>query len=205
MQRPTGQLRHGDRLRRSAEFVRVSREGRRAAGAEFVLLVAGGPRGDEVSRQRLGITVSRKVGGAVVRNRVKRQVREWFRSARLELRPGIDLVVIGRSAAARLASREVKGVLCSLAHKVGATRARDPRALASSAVESPSCWYASIRSPCLRGWDPPVGSSRAARGTRSRRSSATVSCAVAAWRSTGSVDVIPWGDLATTPFPEGPG
>lgn len=122
MQTPTGRLGRGNRLRRPAEFARVSREGRRVAGAEFILLVALGPGCHEGGQQRLGITVSRKVGGAVVRNRVKRHVREWFRCARRELHPGIDLVVIGRSGAARLLSREVKGALCSLAQKVGAAR-----------------------------------------------------------------------------------
>ena len=121
---PTGQLGRADRLRRSSEFGRVSREGRRAAGPEFVLLVAPGPRGHEIGEQRLGITVSRKVGRAVVRNRVKRRVREWFLAVRGELRPAIDVVVIGRSASAQLTSREVRGALCRLARDAGATRVR---------------------------------------------------------------------------------
>jgi ribonuclease P protein component len=71
---------------------------------------------------RLGITVSRKVGRAVVRNRVKRRVREWFRGSRAKLREGIDLVVIGRSSAIYLSGRETQGILCRLAREVGATR-----------------------------------------------------------------------------------
>jgi ribonuclease P protein component len=51
--------------------------------------------------------VSRKVGGAVVRNRVKRRVREWFRQARRDLAPDLDLVVVARRAAAGLSGREV--------------------------------------------------------------------------------------------------
>jgi ribonuclease P protein component len=47
---------------------------------------------------RLGITASRKVGGAVVRNRAKRLVREAFRSTRDLWLPGIDLVVIVKKA-----------------------------------------------------------------------------------------------------------
>lgn len=50
---------------------------------------------------RLGITASRKVGGAVERNRVKRRVREWFREVRGELGDR-DLVVIARRGATRL-------------------------------------------------------------------------------------------------------
>jgi ribonuclease P protein component len=86
----------------------------------FVLLVAQSTAGAE--RPRLGITVSRKVGSAVVRNRVKRRVREWFRGSRAKLRTGIDLVVIGRSMAAGLSGRETQGVLCRLVRKAGATR-----------------------------------------------------------------------------------
>lgn len=53
---------------------------------------------------RLGVTVSRKVGNAVVRNRVKRRIREWFRREGAQQAPGLDLVVIARPPAARLAS-----------------------------------------------------------------------------------------------------
>ena len=142
---PTGHFRRSARLRRPSEFGRVSREGRRVAEPAFVLLVAACPRGHEGTQQRLGITVSRKVGRAVVRNRVKRQVREWFRAARHELHPGIDLVVIGRSAAARLATREARGILCRLAHKAGAAKGRGPGSSASGA-DPPSCWYVFTRS-----------------------------------------------------------
>jgi len=99
----------------------VGREGFRVAEPTFVLLVA--PRmSDRGSPQRLGVTVSRKVGGAVVRNRVKRRIREWFRQSRPKLRQGIDLVVIGRSGASKLSGRDTEGVLCRLAHKAKATR-----------------------------------------------------------------------------------
>ena len=120
---PTGPFRRVDRLLRPSEFSKVAREGRRAAGAAFVLLVLTRAADVSESPQRLGITVSRKVGGAVVRNRVKRRVREWFRRLRPRLRDGIDVVVIGRSGAGGLSSRDTKGTLCRLAHEADATRA----------------------------------------------------------------------------------
>jgi ribonuclease P protein component len=49
---------------------------------------------------RVGVTVSRKVGGAVLRNRLKRWIRECYRRRRLELPRGFDLVVVARPAAA---------------------------------------------------------------------------------------------------------
>lgn len=57
---------------------------------------------------RLGITTSRRVGGAVVRNRIKRRVREFFRQYREQIDPVRDLVVIARSAAAELSYAEIK-------------------------------------------------------------------------------------------------
>jgi ribonuclease P protein component len=117
---PTGPFRRSDRLLRSSEYNRVGREGHRVAEPAFVLLVSARGSGAKGPSQRLGITVSRKVGGAVVRNRVKRRVREWFRHSRHELRGEIDIVVIGRSGAAGLSDRDTKGILCRLARKAKA-------------------------------------------------------------------------------------
>lgn len=60
---------------------------------------------------RLGITVSGKVGNSVVRNRIKRQVREFFRRQRAELAPGRDLLVIARSGAAQLPAEAIRAEL----------------------------------------------------------------------------------------------
>ena len=74
--------------------------GRRHASGAFVVIVraASGPTG----RARLGITASRKVGNAVVRNRVKRRVREWFRREGQPLMMDLDAVVIARAGAGGL-------------------------------------------------------------------------------------------------------
>jgi ribonuclease P protein component len=119
---PTGPFRRAHRLLRSSEYNRVGREGYRAADPAFVLLVSTRDLGAKGPSQRLGITVSRKVGGAVVRNCVKRRVREWFRHSRHELRSGVDIVVIGRTGAAGLSDRDTKGILCRLARKANATQ-----------------------------------------------------------------------------------
>lgn len=57
---------------------------------------------ESAGRARLGLTVSRRVGNAVARNRVKRRVREWFRREQGRLSPGRDYVVIARPGAASL-------------------------------------------------------------------------------------------------------
>jgi ribonuclease P protein component len=70
-------------------------------------------------RPRLGLVVSRRVGGAVERNRTKRIVREWFRQCRSQLRLKADIVVIARPDAARLGTRAAWAELSSLVAKAG--------------------------------------------------------------------------------------
>jgi len=111
----TGRFQPVDRLRRSVEFQQVIHRGRRVTGAAFVVVCAERrDRPDATAQTRLGITVSRKVGNAVVRNRVKRRIREWFRAGREPLGPGIDLIVIGRLAAAGLRFESFAGELTRL-------------------------------------------------------------------------------------------
>ncbi len=108
------------RLSRSADFDRVFRSGRSHAGREFVLYVF--PRGEE-GPPRLGLSVSRKVGGAVDRNRVKRLLREAFARESGVLPSGLDAVVVARHDAQGLAEREglegVRRELAALIAKVG--------------------------------------------------------------------------------------
>ncbi|HWE32893.1 MAG TPA: ribonuclease P protein component [Solirubrobacteraceae bacterium] len=92
------------RLSRSADFDRVFRQGRSQGGRELILYVF--PRGDDEAPPRLGLSVSRKVGSAVERNRVKRLVREAFSSGEVALPPGTDAVVVARPEARALAERE---------------------------------------------------------------------------------------------------
>lgn len=62
-------------------------------------------------RIRLGVTVSRRVGNAVARNHVKRRIREWFRNDWAKFDEPVDIVVIGRQAAAEMTGPEISSEL----------------------------------------------------------------------------------------------
>ena len=71
---------------------------------------------------RLGVTVSKKVGNAVVRNSVKRRIREWFRGSRAEFCASMDLIVIARHRAQGLSTAETFDALDELALKLDVRR-----------------------------------------------------------------------------------
>jgi ribonuclease P protein component len=87
---------NGARLRKSAEFRDVRKRGRRVSDG---LIAFGSVRsGNEISRY--GLAVSKRVGGSVTRNKVKRRLRECFSA--LEILPGYDIVVSARPEAAQV-------------------------------------------------------------------------------------------------------
>jgi ribonuclease P protein component len=121
------------RLSRSAEFERVYRQGRSKANRFLVLYAfsradddAGASEPDE--GPRLGLSVSRRVGGAVERTRVKRVLREAFWSEAERLPAGSDYVVVARPEALALADRDgmagMRAALAELVDGLGGTPAR---------------------------------------------------------------------------------
>ena len=101
-----------DRILKRGEFLRLSAEGRRVHSRFFLALVLPG-RGP---KSRLGITVTRKVGGAVVRNRIKRICREVFRHHRPS--GAWDVVLVAKKGAADATKTELADNLKPLLQRI---------------------------------------------------------------------------------------
>jgi ribonuclease P protein component len=110
----------------SRDFRRARRGGKRLVSTHFAVSVVPRPDGavktlvrkpcleEAEAGARLGITVSRKVGNAVVRNRIKRSVREWFRSERGGFTNLVDVVVVARRGASGKSMMEISRELGEL-------------------------------------------------------------------------------------------
>lgn len=108
-------MRPHQRLRRQADFRAVRASGRRAADA--LLIVNAAPSGRPAAR--FGLSVSKRVGAAVVRNRLKRRLREVLGTLNVER--GWDIVVVARAAAADAGFRELHSSIRNLAARLGVT------------------------------------------------------------------------------------
>ena len=104
------------RLRKRSEFTAVAARGSKLYLPDFIIVKAV----SELSWPRIGITVSRKVGNSVYRNRIKRLIREFFRNNR-ELFLSADYNIIARSGAVNLGfdgvCQELANGLCRFAQQ----------------------------------------------------------------------------------------
>jgi ribonuclease P protein component len=107
-------LQKADRILKRSEFSGLSETGRRLSTDFFIALIAPANRG----RSRIGITVSRKVGGAVERNRIKRLAREAFRLNRRLLDRPLDISLIARKGIAEQPNRLIAQALKDLYDKL---------------------------------------------------------------------------------------
>ncbi len=103
----TFSLTKSERLLRRADFEKLSEDGKRIDSEHFVILYSQ----NSLGKLRLGVTVSKRVGRAVMRNRVKRLVREHFRLRKALFSDSYDVNVVAKGGTSGLSSREIRGAL----------------------------------------------------------------------------------------------
>jgi ribonuclease P protein component len=86
-----------DRIRTASEYRTLSKYGKRCYSDLFIVI----SRKNQLSRSRLGITVSKKVGKAVTRNKIKREIRDYFRLNRNLLSSRMDINIIARPSSGK--------------------------------------------------------------------------------------------------------
>ena len=102
-------------LKKNADFGRVYRQGRSYGNRLLVMYVFDSGRNQE---GRIGISVSKKVGNSVVRHRLKRQIRECFRTRSHEWKDGCDIVVIAKKEAKDTEYQKIESALRHLGKKL---------------------------------------------------------------------------------------
>lgn len=104
-----------ERLTRRKEYLEIYREGAKRVGPAFICYAV---RRDDRGK-KFGLAVSRKVGNAVVRNRIKRYLREIYRTHRDCIAEGVQLVVVARPEAAALDFNECRDALRKTVGRMG--------------------------------------------------------------------------------------
>jgi ribonuclease P protein component len=109
-------MKYSDSLKKNRDFQKVYRQGKSYANRFFVMYVLA----NNTESNRLGISVSRKVGNSIVRHHVTRLVRESYRLHEEMFAPGLDIVVIARGTAKDITYHQTESALLHLAglHKI---------------------------------------------------------------------------------------
>jgi ribonuclease P protein component len=108
------EFKKADRILKRRGFLRLTRNGKQVSDRHFIVRYTL----SDVERSRLGITVTKKVGNAVNRNRLKRFVREYFRLNRHRIGNHLDLVIIAKRPAAGLNSNQTFNLLAKLSDQI---------------------------------------------------------------------------------------
>jgi len=127
-------VRHATHVRKRSEFERIQRSGARVNTERFVLILSA--QSEPTAAARLGITASRRIGGAVARNRAKRLVRAAFRATEELFPTGLDLVVVVRKPLGELklaaVVEEWRGAASAIRRRVGDLLAPKPKGAKAS-------------------------------------------------------------------------
>lgn len=130
-------FRRGQRLTAAADFTRCYREGARWRAPYFT--VHAYRRGEGVAR--LGLAVGKAIGPAVVRNRVKRRLREIFRLHLQQIPGGYDLFVRAAPASASASYRQLEATFCDVLTRLNREESRAPQGRLPQS-STPRCWPA---------------------------------------------------------------
>ena len=103
-------MKFSESLKRNSDFQRVYREGKSYANRYLVLYVLQ----NQTERNRLGVSVSKKVGNSVVRHRMARLIRESYRLQEDMFNSGLDMVVVTRKNAVNCSCQEITSALLHL-------------------------------------------------------------------------------------------
>jgi len=114
-------LKYTTSLKKNHEFKRLYNKGKSAASQCVVVYCRRNGR----SENRLGVTVSTKIGGAVQRNRVRRRLKEIYRLNEDRLTPGYDVVIVARMRSRFAGYREIESSVLSLFKKLSLMRQAD--------------------------------------------------------------------------------
>ena len=113
-------MQYSDSLKKNNEFQRVYRKGTSQANRSLVMYVL--ENKDRHMENRLGISVSKKVGNSVVRHRITRLIRESYRLNETSFRQGVDIVVVARPSAKDRSYQEIESALMHLAGRTKVLR-----------------------------------------------------------------------------------
>ena len=109
-------------LKENYEFRRMYQKGASAVSGAMVLYC----RKNRLGRNRLGVTVSAKLGHAVIRNRARRRLREVYRLNQVHLRRGHDMVLVARGRTLTASWKEMNDTFLRLCRKLDLLEAREP-------------------------------------------------------------------------------
>ena len=113
-------MQYSDSLKKNNEFQKVYRKGTSQANRYLVMYVL--ENKDRHMENRLGISVSKKVGNSVVRHRITRLIRESYRLNETSFRQGVDIVVVARPSAKDRSYQEIESALMHLAGRTKVLR-----------------------------------------------------------------------------------
>ncbi len=106
-------MKYSESLKKNKDFAEVYKKGSSSADRLLVLYV----RENDLGRNRVGVSVSRKVGNSVIRHRIKRIIKEAYRLHEESFHMGYDLVFIARVNAKDCAYKEIESAICRLAKR----------------------------------------------------------------------------------------